>query len=273
MIDTHAHVVSADHARYPLRSYDDDAAWYRQHPCPTQGLWSRMQAAGVRRAVLVQPVSAYGPDNSYVLEESRRERHRWASVASIDVSEANWRTAMTSLVGQGACGVRLGPSQCRRNLKIHDPLFREALSQAGDLGLAVSLQIRRGDLPRVRAIVQRVDNVTVALDHCGHPELTGDSASPIGEELLALAELPTVQLKVSTLVLDEAAMHGGDPRPFVEQAAGAFGAHRLMWGSNYSATNDRSYAVLVALARHAFSGLSPEDRRLAFEETPARLWP
>ena len=52
-----------------------------------------------------------------------------------------------------------------------------------------------------------------------------------------------------------------------------FGADRLMWGSDYSQTHDRSYAELLGLAEAATAELSPGDRAAYLGGTALRLWP
>ena len=44
-------------------------------------------------------------------------------------------------------------------------------------------------------------------------------------------------------------------RPSSSTCAEAFGAERLLWGSDYPQTHDRSYAALVELGRAACAGL------------------
>ena len=52
-----------------------------------------------------------------------------------------------------------------------------------------------------------------------------------------------------------------------------FGAKRVMWGSNYPATHDRSLKEQLAMAREELSFLPSEDQRWLFGETALTLWP
>ena len=52
-----------------------------------------------------------------------------------------------------------------------------------------------------------------------------------------------------------------------------FGASRLMWGSNFPATHDRSLKAQLALAREELSFVPAEEQRWLFGETALRLWP
>ena len=62
-------------------------------------------------------------------------------------------------------------------------------------------------------------------------------------------------------------------RRVVDRLAEAFGAERLVWGSDYPQTHDRTYAELVALGRDACAGLTGSDRARVLGENALRLWP
>ena len=70
--------------------------------------------------------------------------------------------------------------------------------------------------------------------------------------LLALADHPGLHLKVTSHVLEAAGAHAA---AFVELLVDRFGAERLVWGSDYPQTHDRSYAELVSLGKEACAGL------------------
>ena len=121
-------------------------------------------------------------------------------------------------------------------------------------------------IPELIAFLEAFRDVPVSLDHCGFP-----SAAAPGS-LFALARFPKLHLKVTTHVIDSGAEHHGVPEPFVAQIAQAFGAERMMWGSDFSQTHDRSYAELAALGRRAFGGLSAREREACLGGTAARIW-
>ena len=73
-------------------------------------------------------------------------------------------------------------------------------------------------------------------------------------------------------MIDAAVESQGTARPFVGRLADAFGASRLMWGSDYCQTHDRPYAELVRTGIEAFSGLSGTQQDDCLGETARRLW-
>ena len=67
--------------------------------------------------------------------------------------------------------------------------------------------------------------------------------------------------------------NGGRPQEFIAELVSHFGADRVMWGSDFCQTHDRTYAELVALARDAFGDLPRDAEALCLGGTAARLWP
>ena len=75
------------------------------------------------------------------------------------------------------------------------------------------------------------------------------------------------------MTLDVAWAGGVSPTEVLRKVFAAFGAKRMLWGSNYPATQDRPYAQMLAEAQEASSFLSEDERRWAFGETALQLWP
>jgi predicted TIM-barrel fold metal-dependent hydrolase len=143
--------------------------------------------------------------------------------------------------------------------------------RAAELDVHVIATVFAHQLEALGRMLQRFPEVRVSLDHCGFPALAGPDWSDAGP-LFALADEPNLYCKVSTIVLDSAAAHG-DVASFVSRLVSLFGAERVMWGSDFPQTHDRSYPELVALARRAFDGLTDAQREQCFTATALALWP
>ena len=87
-----------------------------------------------------------------------------------------------------------------------------------------------------------------------------------------LKDMATIHLKVTTNVIDAAAAAQGTARPFVKRLVAAFGAERLMWGSDFCQTHDRSYPELVRDGIEAFADLTSAQRDACLGGTAGRLW-
>ena len=144
---------------------------------------------------------------------------------------------------------------------------------AAELGLRMVVALLPPDLPRLR---RRLEWFTgpVVLDHCGFPDLRGGPPYPGAAGLFALAGFGTLHLKLTSHLL-EGAEAEGDPhgRALVTQLVATFGAERLVWGSDYPQTHDRTYAELVALGEGACAELGDEDSDRIMAGNTLRLWP
>jgi predicted TIM-barrel fold metal-dependent hydrolase len=141
---------------------------------------------------------------------------------------------------------------------------------AVDLDLRIVATLLAPDLPRLSTMLARHPGVPVVLDHCGFPDLRDGPSFPGLTPVLALSAHPGLHLKVTSHVLEAAGAHAP---ALVERLVTTFGAERVVWGSDYPQTHDRSYAELVALGRDACARLAESDRARVLGGNALRLWP
>lgn len=283
IVDSHAHVVAADEIRYPLTPYGLDqgvgterkqAAWFRDVPVTAEGLLALMDEASVAAALLVQAMGAYSYDNSYALDAARAHRERLASVVIVDPTRDDAPAALQRLVrAGGARGVRLFTVTSPESTWLDEPAGFRLWEEAEALGIPVVVTILARQIPKLASALRRFPDAAVALDHCGFPDLRGGPPYERAGALLDLAAFANLRLKVTTHVLRLAEKDDAGPAAFVEHLARHFGAARLLWGSDYSQTHDRSYADMVALARRAATGLDDAGRARFLGGTALELWP
>ena len=272
IVDTHVHVVSDDPTTYPLAPAGLPGAWYREAPHSAEQLLELMTEARVGRAVLVQGVGAYSFDNAYVADCAAAHPDRFAGVCCIDANGDDPVGTLTYWVEErGIDGVRLFALSREATSWLSEPRSFPIWQRAEKLGARVVVTVLQHQLAELRAALERFPDISVSLDHCGFPQLE-EHGFEAARSLLELAALPNLFLKVSTNVLDEAEKAGGS-EAFVALLAERFGADRLMWGSDFSQTHDRSYAELVRFGCNACARLSPPDRDLVLGGTALRIWP
>lgn len=267
IVDTHTHIVSPDRERYPLTPRSLSGEWYLEAPCSADGLIERMRESGVDRAVLVQGVGAYSFDNRYAADSAAAHPEHFSSACCIDAESAAAIERLDYWIAErGMRGVRLFALSRERSW-LAEPRTFPIWERAAKLGAHVIVTLFATQLPELREALERFPEIPVSLDHCAFP----DPRAP--EPLLELAAYPNLHLKVSTHVLDAGAAAHGDAAVLVEGLVDAFGADRIMWGSDFCQTHDRSYAELVALGRSAFAALPDEQRDACLGGTALRLWP
>ena len=74
------------------------------------------------------------------------------------------------------------------------------------------------------------------------------------------------------VLVDAAVAVGGTAQPFVRRLVDAFGAERLVWGSDFCQTHDRPYEGLVRAGIDAFAGLRGAQQDACLGGTALRLW-
>jgi L-fuconolactonase len=281
LVDAHTHVVSHDETAYPLvPTALPNGAWYHEARVDADELVELMAAAGVDRAVFVQPSGAYSTDNRYLVDALARHGDRCAGVCTLaldpDVDAGAPAAAATELRrlvrDHGVHGTRIFALAFDGTEGwLGDPRTYPVWEEARALGAHVVVTAFTAQLPALERTLDAFPDLPVSVDHCAFPDLTGRPWTGL-EPLLALADRPNLFLKVSSYVLVHAAAVG-DPAEVVALLAGAYGADRLAWGSDYPQHHDQPYAELVALAVRSAASLSPVDRDRFLGGTTAALFP
>lgn len=266
LVDAHTHIVSSDFETYPLSPAALGGSWYLQSPCSAEGLLNEMDAAGVGRAVLVQPLGAYSFDNRYAAASASAHPDRLTAACCVDPGgEAPARTLRDWLHRCGVGGVRFFALSEQRSW-LSDPATFVLWEQAATGGAHVIVTVYESQFGELASVLGRFGDVAVSLDHCGFCDVRRL------EPLLALARFENLNLKVTTNIIDAAASAEGTACGFVSRLAGAFGAERLMWGSDYCQTHDRSYGELVRTGIAAFGDLTGAQQDACLGGTAERLW-
>ncbi|MBI3744377.1 MAG: amidohydrolase [Chloroflexi bacterium] len=278
IIDTHVHIVSGDRQRYPhhatkILPAGVSKTWASDEPVDAERLFRTLDRAGVDKAVIVQPMSAYQYDNSYAADSGAKYSARCATVGIIDVLLPDAVEKLTYWVrDRGMNGLRLFTTRVDSTYRLDDPATDPVWRQSQALKIPVTVHMQLRELPLLKRMVERFPGVTVAVDHLAATEYREKLTTKVLGDLLALAPFPNVQVKYSTLTLY--ALKGGEPsKDFFSRIVERFGARRLMWGSNYPATYDRPYAEMVAMAKESVSFLPKADQNAILGENAARLYP
>ncbi|MBB4683985.1 amidohydrolase family protein [Amycolatopsis jiangsuensis] len=277
IVDTHCHVVSADLARYPRAPLGGkQSGWATTRPVTADGMAERMNEAGITQSVLVQATTAYGYDNSYVLDSRARRPDRFLAVGTVDPLRPDAAEHLAAVTGDGGLsGVRLFTSGSTVPVQgewFAAPETYPFWERAGELGVTVCLQMRLGPAtPQLVALLERFPSVRVLLDHLGYPEIT-DSPADAGAAVAELAVHPGLHLKLTHRNLEPLRDAGKEAAAFLDPVLASFGAQRIAWGSNLPAA-EQSLPELVALARQVLAEVPEPEQREIFAGTARRLYP
>jgi L-fuconolactonase len=156
---------------------------------------------------------------------------------------------------------------------IDDPRTFPLWERASELAIPVCILMRSHQLERLPALLEHFSQIPVALDHVASPRLREGAPYENLKSLFDLVRFPNLYLKFSSETLYASRRGQSTPREFFDRLVSEFGAKRIMWGSNFPATNDSSLKEQLMMARRELAFLSGQDQRWLFGETALRLWP
>jgi L-fuconolactonase len=141
-------------------------------------------------------------------------------------------------------------------------------------GLRYDLVVLPRQLPAASFAADEVPDLVFVLDHGGKPPITAGALEPWATALTEFAARPNAVCKLSGLVTEAPVAAPAEAfRPFADVILSAFGANRVMYGSDWPVCLLASdYAGVLALARALASGLSAAEQAAVFAGTAARVY-
>jgi predicted TIM-barrel fold metal-dependent hydrolase len=264
-IDCHTHVL--DPANFP---YGKDIAYQPvgQEIGTTAQLRQVMKTYGVRHALLVQPNSGYGSDNSCMLDAIAKGNGRFKGIAIVDL-DADIAT-LKRLQAQGIVGAAINPTFHGNAYYKHASGLMKRLA---DLDMFFNLQVENDQFLMYAPWIECIP-VKVLIDHLGRPTPQAGLNQPGFAAMLRLAKTERVSVKISGYSkIVQVPYPFEDCWPFVRAIVDAFTLDHCVWASDWPylrAPERQDYGPLVELAAQLFPGAA--DRRKLFWETPSRLF-
>lgn len=137
-------------------------------------------------------------------------------------------------------------------------------------GLTYDILIFPRQLPAAIELVRRFPQQPFVLDHLAKPAIRDGTLSPWQEQMRELAQAPNVVCKISGMVT-EARRDGwkaDDFTPYLDAVFDAFGARRLMFGSDWPVCLlAGSYAQVFAIVADYIARLSADEKQAVLDET------
>lgn len=238
-------------------------------------LLHEMDANGVEKATLVQVRGQF--DNRYVIECVRRFPARFCAVVGVDTDRPDAPETLARWVREGAVGVRLGPA-------VRSP-GSEPLAiwrKAAELEIPVTAFGSPGEFtsPGFEHLLTELPNLPIIIEHLGR--IGRDEAHPYPRfrKILALARYPNAYIKIHGLgEICPRPMPFPEPMrfenipPFMEMAYEAFGAGRIMWGSDFPPVAGREgYRNALQWPMEHIAFRSDADRHWIFGRTALSLF-
>ena len=154
------------------------------------------------------------------------------------------------------------------------PDFLRGVGLLEEFDLAYDILIYPRHLPVAAEFVERFPRHRFVLDHMAKPPIRSRQIDAWAEGLRRLAGFRNVFCKLSGLVT-EADLHwkAEDVTPYLDVAFEAFGAHRLMIGSDWPVCLVAgSYQTVMNLVQNYLAGCSSEERAAILGGNARKFW-
>ncbi len=216
---------------------------------------------GIRGGVAVQARSSLA-ENDFLLAE------RAASSAIMGV--VGWVDLCAEDVGatlERYAGALVGVRHIVQSEPDNEFLLRRDFQSGVDLldgfGMTYDVLIRPQHLPAACTFADRNPGLALVVDHLAKPRIAAGIMEPWATDFRALAERPNVYLKASGMVT-EAVWGSWTPdqlREYLDVAFDAFGAERIMFGSDYPVCLvAASYEQVLSIVTRHIAALSDHER-------------
>jgi predicted TIM-barrel fold metal-dependent hydrolase len=261
-IDAHVHVWAPPSKQFP---YDPAYVGTPTHPTefsPNE-LLRMSQPTGVSRIVLVQ-MSCYGADNSFMLAAMKNDPTVFSGIAIVDHRSSVLESELLRLAALGIRGLRIDQGTEDDDWLISAEM-QSLWSMAAKTKLAMCCLVNPRDLTKLSRMCEQFPDTRVVIDHMARIGMDGRIRDQDVHELCSLAKNAAVYVKVSAFyALGKRSHPYEDLAPMVESTFRAFGAQRLMWGSD---------APFQVQSPFTYTGsLDFVEHHLPFLDTTAREW-
>jgi L-fuconolactonase len=141
-------------------------------------------------------------------------------------------------------------------------------------GLRFDALIKPRQLPALAEFVERYPDLAVVIDHGAKPAIVRSEIGTWASCISYIANNSRAFCKLSGLATEAGPGWSADTlKPYVDVLLRAFGAERLMWGSDWPVINEAGdYAGWLAAAEALTAHLSNSDRASIFDGTAAAFY-
>lgn len=274
-IDTHPHIISNDDQKYPRAPlFGIQSDWSKERPATLDMLIAEMDEAGVEKAAIVQSSTCYGYDNSYLVDEVARFPGRFTAVGSVDMLHPEAPDHLRYWLKRGVTGLRLftgGSTKAFDPSTLDDKRSFPTWELCNELGISMCIQTDPSGLAQVAGLAKRFPNVKIILDHLGRPDVTDGPPYKKACSLFGLEPFENIYLKLTPRIFNDVRKGAASPETFFPKLVEVFTSRRLVWGSNFPASEGTMKNNLEK-AKQCLACLSDEDQEWIFAKTAQHLY-
>lgn len=155
------------------------------------------------------------------------------------------------------------------------PAFRANLNRLATHGYSFDLCVLGRQIEPVGVpLAKQCPDLTIVLDHCGVPDIAGETLDTWRTSIREIAALPNVNCKVSGIVAYAGPNWTVNTlRPYFEHVIECFGWERVVWGSDWPVCRLGGDLAKWVEATHALlAGCSADEQAALLHDNAQRLY-
>lgn len=269
-LDSHLHFWHYNPAEYAW--IDGTMTPLRRDFTPEDAL-GVMRPAGIDACVVVQ-VRQTLDETRWMVQLAEQHPFIAGVVGWVDLRSDDVDAQIASVAHPKLVGVR-HIVQAERDDFLLDDRFCRGVERLSRYRLAYDILIYARHMPAATEFASRLPEIRLVLDHLGKPDIKRNGFDSWRRDLDRIAAIPNVCAKLSGLVTeaDWNQWTIEDLHRYVNAAIDAFGADRLMFGSDWPVcTLAARYGEVVEIIRTAIDERPQSEQDSIFGGTARRLW-
>ena len=226
-----------------------------------QDLAPQLAAHGMAGTVLVQSLPSVA-DTRFLLQLAKASPFVLGVVGWVDLKATDAASQIVALANDATLkGLRPMLQDLADERWIDDPALQPAIAAMLRCDLAFDALVLPRHLPALLAFAQRYPALRIVIDHAAKPPIASGEHAAWAADLRCLAALPQVHCKLSGMLTEAGpGWTLADLQPYASIVLEAFGAQRVIWGSDWPVVNLVSdYAGWIAASAYFLDGLSEQE--------------
>lgn len=270
-IDSHHHFWQRDRGYYNWLTEDMGVIYRDFSP---EDLRPHLKKSGIDKTVLIQAAPDMA-ETDYMLALAHSTDFVAGVVGWVDMQHIDAPSHIAKLSANSYFkGVRPMIQDIVDDDWMLKPELNSAFTTLMKLGLCFEALVKPRHLKPLLTLVKRYPDLKIVIDHAAKPNIAQAQFAQWAQDIQALADKPNVYCKLSGLVTEA----GYNPNfdilvPYMSHLLNAFGASRLMWGSDWPVLNlATDYSQWVALTEAFLATLTTEQQTQIWSKTAVEFY-
>jgi L-fuconolactonase len=271
VIDAHHHLWHYSAVEYEW--IDERMAALRRDFLPPEFI-DELTSAGIDGAVTVQARQTL-EETHWLLELATRHKEILGVVGWAPIASPDFAASLEALAANPKLSGLRHVVQAEPQGFLDGQDFNRGIRAMRETGLVYDLLIAEHQLGEATRFVDRHPQQIFVLDHIAKPKITAGEIEPWRTRIQELSKRGNVCCKISGMVTEDSWSHWSieSLRPYLDTVVNAFGADRLMAGSDWPVCLVASgYTQWWQVLRNYFADSSKDERADIFGATAARIY-